>query len=64
MTKLEFLKGILTQFNLVFDIDGSDVYIDLQDSGFDPVTGAAISGIATETVNIDNIIAKEYTADI
>lgn len=64
MTKLEFLKGVLNQFNLVFDIDGSDVYIDLQDSGFDPVTGAAISGIATETVNIDNIIAKEYTADI
>jgi len=32
----------------VFDIDGSDVYIDLQDSGVDPVTGAAISGIVTE----------------
>ena len=64
MTKLEFLKGILNQFNLVFDIDGSDVYIDLQDNGFDPITGAAISGIATETVNIGNIIAKEYTADI
>tara|TARA_Y100000385_G_scaffold258076_1_gene285803 strand:+ start:686 stop:2566 length:1881 start_codon:yes stop_codon:yes gene_type:complete len=64
MTKLEFLKGVLNQFNLVFDIDGSDVYIDLQDNGLDPITGAAISGIATETVNIDNIIAKEYTADI
>jgi hypothetical protein len=64
MTKLEFLKGVLNQFNLVFDIEGSDVYIDLQDSGFDPVTGAAISGIATETVELDSLIENKYSADI
>jgi len=64
MTKLEFLKGVLTQFNLVFDIDGSDVYIDLQDNGFDPITGAAISGIASETVELDSIVKNEYSANI
>jgi len=64
MTKYEFLKGVLTQFNLVLDVNGDNVYIDLQDDGFDPINGTPISGIASESVELDNIIENEYLTDI
>ena len=57
-TQYEFLKKFLVQFNLVMDVDGDEVYIELQDNGIEPVgaTPASLPSIAASTFNLDDLV--------
>jgi len=65
-TQLEFLKGILKDLNLVMDVEGDNVYIELQDEGIEPVgsTPATLPSIATSQYDITNIVLDETVTDI
>ena len=54
----EFLKGILKDLNLVMDVNGSNVYIELQDEGVEPIglNPASLPSIGEEQYNIDDIV--------
>lgn len=65
-TQLEFIKKFLVQFNCVLDIDGDQAYIELQDSGTDPVSGSlqALPGIASQQYDLTNLAEENTTTNI
>jgi hypothetical protein len=65
-TQYEFLKGVLKDLNLVMDVVGDNVYIELQDEGVEPVgsTPATLPSIAVEQYNLDSIVLDETVTDI
>jgi len=66
MTQLDFLKGVLNQFNLVFDIEGESAFIELQDEGIEPLgsTPSILPSIATEHYDLSNIIRADSITGI
>jgi hypothetical protein len=66
MTQLDFLKGLLKQFNLVLDIKGSNAYIELQDSGVEPIGSnpATLPSISTEQYNLTDIVSEDTITTI
>ena len=64
-SQFDFLKGMLTQFNLVLDIVGSEAYIELQDEGFQPVgTPTILVGIASDSFDLTNIVESRRDVSI
>jgi hypothetical protein len=62
----KFLKGILKDLNLVMDVNGSNVYIELQDEGVEPIglNPASLPSIGEEQYNIDDIVLDNTAVDI
>jgi len=64
-TQFDFLKGVLTQFNLVLDVVGNEAYIELQDEGFQPFgTPTTLVGIASDSFDLTNIVKSSREVSI
>ena len=65
-SQLDFLKGVLKQFNLVLQIEGDKAYIELQDEGTEPIgaSPASLPSITIEQYNLDSIVLDETVTDI
>ena len=66
MTQLDFLKGILKQFNLVLDIEGTKAYIELQDNGLEPIgsSPSILPSIASERYDLSDIVSEDSITKI
>jgi hypothetical protein len=64
--QFEFLKGVLKDLNLVMDVDGDNVYIELQDEGVEPIgtSPASLPSIIDNQYDITNIVLNDTTTDI
>jgi hypothetical protein len=65
-TQLQFLKKFLVQFNCVLDVDGDQAYIELQDSGTDPVQSSlqALPSIASEQFDLTYLVEETTNTEI
>jgi len=64
-TQLDFLKGMIKQFNLVLDIDGDNAYLELQDEGFQPVgTATILPSISVDEFDLTNLISASEDVNI
>ena len=57
-TQLEFLQNFLKHYNLILDIQDNIIIIEPQDKCNTPIDNTAISGIATENIDISNLVKK------
>lgn len=65
-TQLEFLKGLIKQFNLVLDINGDNAFLELQDSGVEPIgtSPSNLPAITTEQIDITNIVSESVNVSL
>ena len=64
-TQLDFLKGVIKQFNLVLDIDGDNAYLELQDEGYQPVgTATILPSISVDEFDLTNLISASEDVNI
>ena len=66
LSQLDFISGLLKQFNLVMDVDTDNVYIELQDKGVEPVgtSPATLPSITSEQYDLTNIVQDNAKTDI
>jgi hypothetical protein len=64
-TQLDFLKGMIKQFNLVLDIDGDNAYLELQDEGYQPIgTATTLPSISVDEFDLTNLISASEDVNI
>lgn len=66
ISQLDFLSGLLKQFNLVMDVEDDNVHIELQDSGVEPIGGtpATLPSIVAEQVDISDKVDSVYDVSL